>query len=178
MDTKVSYTGSDLLELSGDYELEEGKLVTVTPPGGEHGEIVVELATLLQAHCKAHQLGKVVVESGFYLSRSPDTVRAPDISFYSLARLGSRSPTGYFEIAPDLAVEVISPHDSGEETEARVRQFLAAGVGEVWIIYPRSQTIHRYRHDGRALVLSSQDALLGEDLVPKFYCRLSDIFPD
>ncbi len=172
-------TGEDLLSLgrTTPCELVRGKLQDMTPPGEEHGEISVNTAALLITHVRRHKLGKVVVESGFYTQRNPDTVRAPDVSFFSQARLGPEGlPKGYGVIAPDLAVEVVSPNDTAQDVETRVLEMLAAGVKRVWVLFPGTRTVHVYAQGGHVRVLHDYDTLAGEDVVPDFECPVSDLF--
>jgi Uma2 family endonuclease len=63
------------------------------------------------AFAQARALGTVQVESGFTLSRDPDTVRGPDVRFVRRERLTSPPRRGFLAGAPDLAVEVSSPDD-------------------------------------------------------------------
>src|SRR5665213_83743 len=94
-------------------ELVDGRVVMAPPPGWDHGDHSNVTAWTLTTFAREHGLGRVVVESGYRLKRDPDTVRGPDVSFVVTDRIpaaGSRA--GYFEGAPTLAVEVISPNDA------------------------------------------------------------------
>jgi len=85
-------------------------------------------------------------------------------------------PEGYWELSPDLAVEVVSPTDSAAHIQAKVQEYLEAGTRLVWVVYPRTQTVVVYRPSGEALVLGEEDMLTGEDVLPGFACRVGDIF--
>ena len=70
------------------FELVKGELRTMPPAGFEHGDIVGELSMRLRQYVRSRGLGRVLgAETGFVLSRNPDTVRAPDVSFVSEARV-------------------------------------------------------------------------------------------
>lgn len=174
MSLQVRYTGEDLLKMAGDYELVRGELVEMVRPGAEHGYITLNVGAILRAHVKAQRLGVVVTESGFYLERDPDTVRGPDVAYYSRERIPA-DRTKFFEVSPDLAVEVVSPNDTSAELEARVREFLAGGVGEVWVLYPRTQTLHRYRLDW-AEVLTLTGSIQSVPALPGFQCEVREFF--
>jgi len=174
MSLEVRYTGEDLARMRGHFELVRGELVAMVPPGYEHGRIAVKVAVRLEAHVSATRAGDVVVESGFYLERDPDTVRGPDVAFYSAGKAPT-DPTRFATVPPDLAVEIVSPTDSSEELETRVRAFLAAGVGEVWVLYPSARTLHRYRPEF-AEVLTLVDTLVNVPSLPGFSCRVRDLF--
>lgn len=172
-------TADELLMLPDDgqhYELIDGVLHTMSPPGERHGEIGLALGVLLANSVREHRLGRVYGEVGYRLRRNPDTVRAPDASFVARARL--QGPVGgpkYFEGAPDLAVEVLSPLDSVRETVQKFEQYFAAGCRLGWLIDPSREAAVIYRPPGVAVrTLGLDDVLDGEDVVPGFTCRLRD----
>ena len=172
-------TADELLMLPDDgmrHELIDGVLHTMTPPGERHGEVGLALGVLLVNHVREHRLGRVYGEVGFRLRRDPDTVRAPDASFVARARL--QGPVGgpkYFEGAPDLAVEVLSPSDSVRETEEKFGQYFAAGCRLGWLVDPPREAVTVYRAPGVAVrTLGLDDLLDGEDVVPGFACRVRE----
>jgi len=176
VDVNVRYTGEDLLRLQGDFELVRGELVEMVPPGFEHGGIALNVASVLRDFVRARQLGAVVVESGFYLERNPDTVSGPDVAFYPPDRIPS-DRRKFADSPPLLAVEIVSPEDSSGEMEARVRDFLGAGVAEVWVVYPRTRTVHRFRA-GWAEVLTSRDSVRSVTGLTGFECPVAEFFAD
>src|SRR5205814_10386571 len=108
----------------------------------------------------------------------PRKMRKPDGSSIGQERLPEGpSSEGYLYIPPDLAVEVISPNDSAYEVDAKVVEYLNAGVPLVWVINPEARTVRIHRHDGSASWLREKDELSGEDVLPGFRCRVADIFP-
>ena len=119
MRTTTLLTGDDLLRMPEEgkrFELVRGEMVEMAPPGIEHGKRSGRIFRLLDEFVEEQDLGTVTVESGFYLERSPDTVRGPDVAFISKERLDPNAEvTGFGEIVPDLAVEVISPNDTYAE---------------------------------------------------------------
>lgn len=176
MGVNVRYTGEELRRLQGDFELVRGELVDVVPPGFEHGGIAVNIASLLREFVRARQLGTVVVESGFYLERGPDTVRGPDVAFYPTARIPA-DRRKFADCPPALAVEVISPEDTSAEMEARVREFLTAGVDEIWVVYPRTRTVHRFRPSW-AEVLTAESRVTGVAGLEGFETPVEEFFAD
>ena len=92
---------------------------------------------------------------------------------------GDRAPDGHCRIAPDLAVEVVSPNDLAYQDE-KVAEYLGAGVPIVWVVNPntRSVRIHRPRSSPRGLVsgLTSEDVIDAEDVLPGFSCPVRDFF--
>ena len=108
----------------------------------------------LRAYVEQHQLGRVMVEVGSILERSPDTVRGPDIAFIAAEHLHAGGPRrGFVPGAPDLAVEIVSPNNTFAELQSKVRDYLTHGTRLVWVVEPDSCTMVVYHPDGRELLL-------------------------
>lgn len=181
MTTKTQYTAGELFQMPDDgyrTELVKGELVRMTPVGGRHGQLTVVISEKLNHYVRARNLGVVCAgDPGFILSRDPDTVRAPDVAFVSRERIPKEGvPRGYWRGAPDLAVEVISPDDRYEDVEEKVRQYLEAGSRLVWVVSDRARTVAVYRSLKGFQVLTEQDVLGGDDVLPGFSCPVSEIF--
>jgi Uma2 family endonuclease len=156
-------------------ELVRGRLIVREPAGYRHGAVTVNLTVRLGQHVQLTGAGELLAaETGFTLFRNPDTVRAPDIAFVRRERVptGTR---GFPEMAPDLAVEVLSPDDRPGETLGKVADWLEAGAQLVWVIDPERRLARVYRQDGMESVLAETDTLRGEDLLPGFSCTLATI---
>ncbi len=174
-------TADELLRLPDDgyrYELIEGEVRKMTPPGYEHGIVTQGLAWRLAQFVHQQKLGQVpAAETGFLIGHDPDTVRAPDVSFVSNAQIQRCGlPASYFPEAPSLAVEVVSPDDSAEEVDVKIRHWLSSGTKLAWVVYPRGRTVTVYRSLDDIRVLTEKDQLEGEDVVPGFQCLVADIF--
>lgn len=85
-------------------------------------------------------------------------------------------PCGYFPMAPDLAVEVLSPDDRPGEVLAKVADWLEAGSTIVWLVDPDRRTVRVYRADGTESVLSATDSLRCDELLPGFLLPLPDLW--
>lgn len=169
----------------GRCELVAGRLVMMSPAGFEHGMIVQRIAAAIQAHVEPRRLGVVVAaETGFLLRRAPDTVRAADVAFVGMNRLTAMDhyPTGFFEGAPDVAIEVLSPSDvrsraALQQTRAKVEEWLEAGAIEVWTVDPGKREVVIYR-GGLAdtpMTFAAADTLHSPAL-PEFFLRLPVVF--
>jgi len=157
-------------------ELVRGVLVVREPAGSRHGLITMNLGAELAVYAKQTGAGGVyAAESGFKLASNPDTVRAPDIAFVTRERLPPPSMTGYPALAPDLAVEVLSPGDRAGEVLAKVAAWLSAGARLVWVLDPERHLARVYRHDGSETFVTADGALDGEDVLPGFSCSLVSI---
>ena len=158
-------------------ELLRGVLMVREPAGGRHGRVASELSRVIGNHVHAHQLGTVyAAETGFTLARSPDTVRAPDVAFVRRDRLPDPEPVGFPELAPDLAVEVLSPSDRPGEVLAKIGDWLDSGARMVWVVDPERRLARIYRADGSLTVVTADEALDGETVLPGFSCPLAGIF--
>lgn len=169
-------TADDLLRIPEKHaELVRGVLIVREPPGLQHGRIALELGAALADHVRANGLGRVYVESGFKLAANPDTVRGPDLAFLSTARLPEPEPRGFPDLAPDLGVEVLSPDDRPGEVLGKVAEYLSAGTRLVWVIDPERRVARVYRADGTEEIVTADQALHGEAVVPGFACPLATI---
>ena len=160
------------------YELQAGVLIAEPVPGYRHGRVAFRVAELLGAHVRKLRLGIVATnDSGFILSRSPDTVRGPDVSFVSRERFESVGDlVTAFPGAPDLAIEVLSPSNTPAGIHAKVADYLAAGARAVWVVDGETKTVVAYRSLLSPRTLLPGDVLEGEDVVPGFRVDVATIF--
>lgn len=181
MELTTLLTANDLLSLPHPdlpHELVRGVLRRVMPASGAHGLVVGEVTLNLGQHVRARGLGRVFTEAtGFILARDPDTVLCPDVAFVTSERLAAALLGRPFpELAPDLAVEVLSPSDRTATVQAKVREYLAAGVCAIWVLDPATRTVRVHQPGGLELLLSEHDALDGGDVVPGFHCLVAALF--
>ena len=175
-------TPEDLLTMPDGhrFELVNGKLVERNM-GAESSQVATTLISLIHQHVRANRLGKVFAPDCGYqcYPDEPKKVRFPDGSFVARGRLpGERTPQGHVLIPPDLAVEVVSPNDTAEEVETKWMEYLGAGVRMVWVIFPRTKTVHVHRPNTNPLILGSDNSLTGEDVLPGFACHVAELFED
>ena len=173
-----SLTAEDLYDLHLEdvrAELVRGDLVCEPPAGFENGVRSAGIGYHLRRFIEDHPIGVVCgAETGFVLFRNPDTVRAPDAAFVTrerAERVADREK--YFEGAPDLAAEVVSPGDSRREVAEKVHDYLAAGTRLVWVIDPRRRTVTVHRPGADPRVLRPDGLLEGGDLLPGFSLPVS-----
>ena len=160
------------------YELDRGRLLTMTPAGGLHGLIASRLHVALATHVNEGRLGIVVsADTGFKLESNPDTVRAPDLAFIASDRIPMTGiPEGFWRGAPDLAVEVLSPSDRRSEVNEKIAQYLRLGVKQVWFVEPSPRRVTVHVPDQLPQVLHESDTLDGGELLPGFRYSLSNLF--
>ncbi|MSQ23883.1 MAG: Uma2 family endonuclease [Chloroflexi bacterium] len=172
-------TAEALCQLPSEFrcELIDGVVIELSPPGGVHGEIAVTISSLFRAKAQLGGLGRVMVETGFVLRRNPDTVRSPDVTFVRAERIPAGGlPVGYFEGAPDIAVEVISPSNTPAEVQAKVREWIEAGTPLVLLAYPDSRSVHVVRSLRQRETPTEEDVLRIEDVLTGFSCPAADFF--
>ncbi len=176
-------TADQLLALPDDgyrYELVRGELRKMPPAGFEHGELSLDIGTSLSLYVRAHNLGKALRrnDTGFLIGSDPDHVRAPDIAFVRRERLEAAAGriTGYFPGPPDLAIEVISPHDRYTEVAEKVADWLAAGVQLVILVAPRRRSVTCHTPNQTPVTLTEQDTLDGSPVLPGWQMPVSEIF--
>jgi len=159
-------------------ELVKGEVREMAPSGFDHGATIHNFQLLLGNHVRGNNLGVVVgAETGFRLARSPDTVRGVDVGFVRADRIPKTGrPISYWEGAPDLAVEVLSPNDTVEEVEEKVDDYLAAGCPLVLVINPRRRTLTVHRSGQNPLVLREADTFDAGEVVPGFCCAVASLF--
>ena len=174
-------TADDLLRLDSEGvrgELIRGVFHEIMSSGLEHSEIAARLTILLGIFIMPRRLGRLATSDlGVWLERDPDTVREPDIAYFSAARLPlDVRVTGYAEVPPDLVVEIVSPSDTRREVRDKAQMWLSYGVDLVWVVQPDTRTVEVYE-PGRAVVTHTEnDTLDGAEVLPGFTCPISDIF--
>jgi Uma2 family endonuclease len=174
-------TAEELLELPDDgkrHELIRGELCTMSPASAKHGGFTHDLSLFIGLHVRENALGRVfAAETGFILTRDPDTVLAPDIAFVRADRLPSPEQwEGYLAVPPDLVVEVLSPSDRASEVHNKVMFYLEAGVLAVWVLDGPRRTITVWGPDRTAHILTIDDTLDGGDILPGFQLPLTKLF--
>jgi Uma2 family endonuclease len=175
--TRRVATEEDLLAMPDDgqkYELVDGE-IRVSPAGNRHSYVAAQLVAALSVFVKEHRLGYVMgADAGFRLPSK--NVRSPDVSFVAAGRFPqNRPPDDFGNLAPDLAVEVLSPHDRPRHVLDKVGEYLEAGVRLIWVIDPRKASATVYRSLSDVRKLGADDSLDGEDVLPGFRCRLGEI---
>lgn len=161
-------------------ELVEGEIIEMPLPNGEHGEVLAILTVKIGHYVLQQGLGRVATgDAGFVLERNPDgrdTVRGVDLAFISKSKAPAPLPNTLLELAPDLAVEVISPSNKVADMHRKIRQLLAAGTALVWIVHPETHTVEVHTQSG-ATTLEDDDILSGGDVLPGLEIPVRDIFP-
>jgi Uma2 family endonuclease len=159
------------------YELVEGRVIRMSPPGSRHAVLATRLASLLDRYVEERGLGVVMTSGGFHLASRPDTVREPDVAFVRADRIpASGVPDGFWPGPADLAVEIRSPGDQRSEIAAKVKEYLGRGVPLVWVVDPKARTVTVHLPDQTPVILEGNATLDGGSVLPGFSCPLERIF--
>ncbi len=168
---------SETLPHAERWELLDGVMIEMSPPGAQHGGIAVRIVEILGPYVRTNHLGRLFVETGYILRRGPDTVRAPDVSFVRSERIPPGGvPRSFWNIPPDLAIEINSPDNTTAEMQARIRDFLEAGARLVWVMYPGTRTIQVIQSLLERREFGPGDTLEGGDVIPGFSCPVAAFF--
>jgi Uma2 family endonuclease len=171
-------TAQELWTLGGKIEpseLIEGELKAMVPPGGEHGFVQVRLGGMLDSYAEQSGFGRAFGETGYVLKRNPDTVLAPDLSVVAADRLPA-DMTRFLELAPDVAVEIVSPGNAPGEIERKLAIYLEAGVQSVWIVYPAERQLVIHRPTTAPRIVTDDQPLEDAEVLPGFSVTLSRVF--
>jgi Uma2 family endonuclease len=160
------------------YELDNGRLIIMPPPGDIHGAVESNISTELKVQGERRGLGRARSgDVGVVLWRNPDRVVGADAAFIANSSLPIRlSREGYLETIPDLVVEVRSPNDTQPKVLHKVQDYLTAGARAVWVADPQAQTITVHQRDQQPQVFAAADTLTAEDIIPGFRVLVQDMF--
>ncbi len=158
-------------------ELVRGVVQKMPMPRFRHGKLQLRVGRLLAEFVDGRALGHVATETGVITELGPDTVRGPDVAFWSKERLPLDAHVElYPEVAPDLCVEIRSPDERPKRVRMKLHEYFACGVRMVWVIDPEEHSVTVYRTADEGRVLWDDATLSGEDVLPAFSCRVSDLF--
>ncbi len=173
-------TDEEFMALPDDgdrYEIIDGELVNVGNSGMEHGNIGIFLGGLIEIFVRQNKLG-VACDSSTAFKMKGGNKRSPDISFVSKERLVGlkRLPKGFFDGAPDLVVEIISPGNTFEEIHNKIEEYFESGTRLLWVIHPDEKYVLVYHSPQPDRLLRGDDILDGEDVILNFQVAVSELF--
>jgi Uma2 family endonuclease len=162
----------------GPTELVKGVLVTMPPPRPRHGELCARIAYLIQRFLEDHELGRIVTnDAGMITERNPDSVRGPDVAYYSFDRAPKGPlPPGLLDVVAELVFEVLSPSDRWSEVQAKVAEYLQAGVQAVCVVDDDTRSVHVLRQDQPLQSIKSGEEFHVQDILPGFCVKVGRFF--
>lgn len=163
-----------------DFERINGEIVEVVPSNPYSSQIAGLILTEINIFLRGKNLGHATGEGGGYDITDNDTF-APDVAFISKARQESLPQTGFNPIAPDFAVEVISPSDLKDHKnriDTKLEKYCAAKIPLLWYVYFHRREVDVYVRGQFIRTVGIDGILDGGDVLPGFTLTVKDIFPD
>jgi Uma2 family endonuclease len=179
MAASTVYTPEEMLDIEdqGLFELVDGKLVEKAM-SSLGGKCALRVGQHLQNFLDSHQCGDAMSEVSLQcFPHDPGLVRRPDISFFTAARANSVPDGGHVTIAPDIAIEVISPGNRINEFEEKLADYRSAGIKLVWEVNPTFCYVRIHRPDRTTQLLEAKDTLTGESILPGFSVKVAELMP-
>jgi Uma2 family endonuclease len=171
------HTPDELLELDGLYELVDGQLVE-KQVGFLVGRCIAQIAYWLGNYLDSRPVGEIAAEVTFQcFAEAPGNVRRPDIVFIAKDRLRDVPDDGHVKIAPDIAIEIISPGDKINDFEDKLADYRSAGVKQVWEVNPTFGYVRVHLPDRTAIFLQGHENLVAQDILPGFSIKVADLMP-
>jgi Uma2 family endonuclease len=162
------------------YEIVDGEILE-KEMGNLESDIATLLLEFLSRFVRARRLGRMHSETLFRIDQAKDLRRRPDVAFVSHARwpFNRRLPRGaVWDMVPDLAIEVISPTNTATHVQRKIHEYFAAGVSQVWVVFPDQQEAYVYSSLTQIQVVQIGQDLDGGDLIPGFRLALAALFED
>jgi Uma2 family endonuclease len=169
---------SELPDPGYPTELVRGRIVRMNVPAFQHGKFCGRISVTFGRYVDDHDLGHVLTnDSGVITDRSPDTVRGPDVSFYSYSRVPKDADVrGYPAVAPEVVFEVRSPGDRWPKLIEKVGEYLNAGVLAVYVVDPHAETVTMFDADQPAKTLGAEDELTFPEPLAGFRLPVRSLF--
>lgn len=178
--TAAEFWGIAHLPENADKHLEllDGIIIEMPPSSQKNAVIAARIVYLLNTYVIPRDLGYVTGADGGYTITDHNAFQ-PDAAFISKTRHSALEGVA-FPVAPDLAVEVISPSESSNDVLKKVRRYLAAGTRQVWTVYPEDTLVYVWKPGGEddvhMQVVDINGSLSGEDALPGFTLTAREIF--
>jgi Uma2 family endonuclease len=163
------------------YEIVNGERVEKPPMGNIQVVVTSLLFEKLAPFARSQGLGRVLTEPLFRINLPDGPFRRPDLAFLSFERWPRSKKVDArngFDVAPELAIEVISPSNSANQVNQKIGEYFKAGVRGVWVVFPEARLIYFYESPKKTTILDITDDLDGGDLIPGFRISLAELFED
>ena len=162
------------------YELIDGELFEMSPPGLEHGTLASEIVFFIRLFNQHVSLGIVTVETGYHPPDDRSILLSPDVAFTSKARIPQPISKKFAPFMPDLAVEIVSPSNSLKQVRRKAAIYLHNGTQLVWIVLPDERAVEVCRLDPAATMqfelVNEHATLSGDPVLPGFELNLKRLF--
>ncbi len=163
------------------YEVVDGQVVEIPPMGFYAATVASSLIADLVLYLRNNPMGRLTTEGTYILDPVRDIRRRPDAAYVSYERWPRDRPTphkGDAPIAPDLAIEVVSPNDLYSDLRRKLRDYFQAGVRLVWVVDPQERQITVYTSPTQVRFVGEEEELDGGDVLPGFRLAVGPLFAD
>jgi Uma2 family endonuclease len=162
------------------FEIVDGQRLELPPMSAYAAVIAFRLANRLEDAGRTMDIGQAATEVLFNLGLPRDRNRRPDAAFIRFDRWakGRAIPdrANAWQVVPNLAIEVVSPHDYADELLEKIEEYFQAGVQLVWVVYPVQQLMFVYESLSKIRILRKPDVVDGGIVLPGLSFSLSEIF--
>lgn len=171
----------DFCQINRDLRIERtaiGKVILMSPAGGETGSRNAELTYALRHWAKRNKLGVAFDSStGFILPNG--ATRSPDSAWVLRERLTTLTPRQkkkFLPLCPDFVIELRSPTDEVDDLKDKMQEYIDNGARLGWLLIPETQEVYIYRPGASPEYLSNPTQISGESVAPGFVLELADIW--
>ena len=165
-----------LPEIKPPLEFLQGRVEQKVSPTLPHSVLTRELTTRIDSWARPRKLGRGFPE--LRCSFGGESF-VPDVCFFARGRLPKDRRGRYAEqvlLAPDLAVEILSPGQTVAKLSARLARCIGKGVRLAWLVQPRRSRAFVFRPGQPPRALELGDVLPGDDVLPGFSLPLEELF--
>lgn len=165
-----------LPETNPALEFVDGMVTQKVAPQAQHVRLQLNFATRINAFTEPQKMASAFPElRATYAGLS----RVPDVAVYLWNRI-PRLPNGRianrFTEPPDIAVEIVSPGQSVTEQFSKCLWFVTHGVRIALLVDPDQDTILRFRPDALPDVLTGDDRIDLDEVLPGFELTVNQLF--
>ena len=183
--TNRTYTIDEFMRMPDErngrlIELVHGEIHEKPMPGMRHTRLGLRIQLLLSDFARQNDLGEVFPDGAdFVIDPIALTVRKPDVAFLAKEHIPDMNSDDAFPTPPDLAIEILSPHDYDHPGQFRkkIDQYLDANIPLIWVVDVRNRSVMIHRPSSIAPeTLGIGDELSGEEVLPGFTLPVATIF--
>ena len=159
------------------WELWDGELVPLAPPGEDHAIVGGYLCTELGIHGRKSGAGWVLTEVSVTFGEEENTLLIPDLAFKTQEQISaSKLPETVAPTVPAIVAEIRSPTNRAGQIREKIERYLAGGAQLVWDIDPQRRRVTAHRPGEAPVVFQGTDTLTAEGIIPDFSLPLEELF--
>lgn len=161
------------------FEIVDGQVVELPERGVFAIAVANSIYLAISNYLVQEPLGRLLIEGVFILDPERKLHRRPDVAFVSVERWPADRPIpeeGDWEVVPDLAIEVVSPHDTDKDVLRKIREYFQYGSKLVWTVHPTERLIYAYSSPTEVWIYGPEDEIDGGDLLPGLRLPVEPLF--